>query len=51
MVMDPELGKSSGEVRRIAGEEITVNTVENAIDLQVVSKLGAHATQHDAPKM
>ena len=40
MTTNPELGKSNREVHRIAAEEIKVNTVEKAIDLQLVSKLG-----------
>ena len=41
--MDAKLGKSGGEVYRVSREEISVNTVERAINLRP-NEFGVHAT-------
>ena len=46
MIADTELGKLGGEIDRVAGEKVSVNAIQRAIDLKTLSASRPHTIDH-----
>lgn len=46
MIANTELGKLGGEIDRVAGEKVSVNAIQRAIDLSTLSASRPHTIDH-----